>query len=368
MSGGLSYRDAGVDVAAGERAVELMRSAVAGTHRREVLGGIGGFAGLFTLDVARYRRPVLATSTDGVGTKVALAQALDRHDTIGLDLVAMVVDDLVVCGAEPLFLTDYLSCGRLEPDRVAAIVSGVADGCRQAGCALLGGETAEHPGLLAPDAYDLAGAAVGCVEADAVLGPDRVRAGDLLVALASSGVHANGFSLLRALVGVTDLPPAAARERWAVPAPFAPGVTLGEALLTPTRIYAADCLAVAAALPAGLRGWAHITGGGLAANLARVLPAGLQGVVDRSSWVPPSVFGWVAETGPVADAELEQALNMGVGMVGICARNDAAAAVSMLAERQLPAWVCGEVRAAPAQTAPRVTLVGRHPGWRPPAG
>ena len=194
---GMTYRAAGVDIEAGERAVELLRSKVAVATRPEVVGGLGGFAGLFALDLERWRRPLLASSTDGVGTKLLIAQALGRHDTVGIDLVAMVADDLVVCGAEPLFLLDYLSCGRLVPERVAQIVGGVAEGCRRAGCALVGGETAEHPGVLGEDEYDLAGAGVGIVEGDAVLGPDRVREGDVLVAMASSGLHSNGYSLAR---------------------------------------------------------------------------------------------------------------------------------------------------------------------------
>ena len=242
------YRAAGVDVAAGERAVRLMRDSVAATYRPEVVGGLGGFAGLFALDVGRYRRPLLVASTDGVGTKVALARDLGVLHTVGLDLVAMVVDDLVVCGAEPLFLQDYLACGRLDPVRVADIVAGVAEGCRKVGAALLGGETAEHPGLMGVDDFDLAGTAVGVVEADAVLGADRVLPGDTLVALASSGLHSNGFSLVRQVL----------RDSGAkLEEPFPGGRTLGSALLEPTRIYALDCLALAAGIE--VHAFAHVT-------------------------------------------------------------------------------------------------------------
>ena len=269
---GMTYRAAGVDIEAGERAVELLRSKVAVATRPEVVGGLGGFAGLFAVDSARWRRPLLASSTDGVGTKLLIAQALGRHDTVGIDLVAMVADDLVVCGAEPLFLLDYLSCGRLVPERVAQIVGGVAEGCRRAGCALVGGETAEHPGVLGEDEYDLAGAGVGIVEADAVLGPDRVREGDVLVAMASSGLHSNGYSLARKVLlatrgfGLADEVPELGRA-------------LGDELLEPTRIYALDCLALIAGTH--VHALAHITGGGLPGNIARVLPAHA-GCGDRS--------------------------------------------------------------------------------------
>src|SRR5499425_1683721 len=262
---GLGYQAAGVSIEAGDRAVALMREAIARTAGPEVLGGIGGFAGLFDASrLTAYRRPLLATSTDGVGTKVVIAQRLGRYDTVGIDLVAMVVDDLVTCGAEPLFLTDYVVFGTLIPERAAAVVRGVAHGCEQAGCALLGGETAEHPGHLGPDDFDLAGAATGVAEADELLGPDRVRPGDAVVAMASSGLHSNGFSLVRMTLDRAGLaldaePPGLARP-------------LGEELLVPSRIYAQDCLWLAR--QCDVHAYAHITGGGLAANLARVLPPG----------------------------------------------------------------------------------------------
>jgi phosphoribosylformylglycinamidine cyclo-ligase len=265
----------------------------------------------------------------------------------------MVVDDLVVCGAEPLFLTDYLACGQVDPERVAAIVGGVADGCRQAGCALLGGETAEHPGVMRPDDYDLAGAGVGVVDADALLGPDRVRRGDAVVAMTSSGLHANGFSLVRHLLdaarlGLDATPPELGGER------------LGDVLLTPTRIYARDCLALAATVD--VHTLAHVTGGGLAANLARVLPEGVQAVLDRSTWTPPPIFSFLADRGAVPADEMERTFNMGVGMVAVVGAGDADRAISTLADRGVDAWPLGEMRAGTDPTAPAtVSLTGSHP-------
>jgi phosphoribosylformylglycinamidine cyclo-ligase len=316
-----------------------------------VVGDLGGFAGLFDASALRsYRRPLLATSTDGVGTKVAVALRMDRHDTIGIDLVAMVLDDLVVCGAEPLFMTDYVACGRVVPERVAAIVSGVAEGCRQAGAALVGGETAEHPGLMAPDEYDLAGAGTGVVEADELLGPDRVRAGDLVVAMASSGLHSNGYSLVRRVCFEV--------AGWDVDRDVPElGRTLGEELLEPTRVYAKACLAVAGDPDAGVHAMAHVTGGGIAANLQRVLPAGLDVALDRATWAPPPVFGLVGRLGGVPQAELERALNMGVGMLAVVDAEGSAAALAVLEAHGVPAWVAGEVGAGDA--GPR--LVGDHP-------
>ena len=348
--GGASYAAAGVDIEAGDRAVELMKAWVAKASRPEVVGGIGGFAGLFDASaLSAYRRPLLASSTDGVGTKVAIAAAMDRHDTIGHDLVGMVVDDLVVCGAEPLFMTDYIACGRVVPERIASIVKGIAEGCVLAGCALVGGETAEHPGLLGPDEYDVAGAATGVVEADELLGPDRVRAGDVLVAMASSGLHSNGYSLVRHVL----LTPAGAG--WALDREVPElGRVLGDELLEPTRIYALDALALAAGVE--VHAMSHVTGGGLAANLARVLPAHLGATVDRSTWSPAPVFGLVGSVGGVAQLELERTLNMGVGMVAVVPADAADAAVALLAGRGLPAWVAGTV--GPGDGT--VTLTGAH--------
>ncbi|MDQ1643380.1 MAG: phosphoribosylformylglycinamidine cyclo-ligase, partial [Actinomycetota bacterium] len=291
-----SYAAAGVDIEAGDRAVELMKAWVAKTTRPEVVGGIGGFAGLFDASaLSAYRRPLLATSTDGVGTKVAIAARMGIHDTIGHDLVGMVVDDLVVCGAEPLFMTDYIACGRVVPERIAAIVKGIAEGCVLAGCALLGGETAEHPGLLEPDEYDVAGAGTGVVEADRLLGADRVRSGDVLIAMGASGLHSNGYSLVRHVL--------LEGAGWALERPVAElGRTLGEELLEPTRVYAKDCLSLAETVE--VHAFSHVTGGGLAANLARVLPGDLGAVVERASWTPLPIFGVVGSAGAVAESDL----------------------------------------------------------------
>jgi len=334
---GASYADAGVDIEAGDRAVELMKEWVAKTRRPEVLGGIGGFAGLFDASaLCAYRRPLLAASTDGVGTKVVIAQRMDIHDTIGFDLVGMVVDDIVVCGAEPLFMTDYIACGRVVPERVAAIVKGIAQACVAAGCALIGGETAEHPGLLGPDEYDLAGAATGVVEADHLLGRERVRAGDVVVAMASSGLHSNGYSLVRRVF--FDL--AGWELEHDVPEL---GRTLGEELLEPTRIYTLDCLALARSAETDVHAFSHVTGGGLAANLARVLPANVKARLDRATWAPPPVFDLVGTLGAVEPEELERTLNMGVGMVAVVSHDSADAAVRILAGRGMPAWIAGEI-------------------------
>jgi phosphoribosylformylglycinamidine cyclo-ligase len=333
VTGG-SYAAAGVDIGAGDRAVGLMRASIARTARPEVIGGVGGFAGLFDASrLAGMRRPVLATSTDGVGTKVVLASQLGAYGTIGIDLVGMVVDDLVVCGAEPLFMTDYMVFGVLQPDRAAAIVAGIAEGCVQAGCALVGGETAEHPGHFGPDDFDLAGAATGVVEQDGLLGPHRVRAGDVVLALASSGLHSNGFSLVRDIVARAGLRLDAEAGDLGRP--------LGAELLTPTRIYARDCLALAAACD--VHAYAHITGGGLAGNLARVLPPGADAVLDRGSWSPPPVFGLLARHGQVPAAEMEATFNMGVGMAAVVAPGDAGRALDVLAGRGVQAWMLGEI-------------------------
>jgi phosphoribosylformylglycinamidine cyclo-ligase len=353
-----SYAAAGVDVEAGERAVDALRPHAEKAGRPEVLGGIGGFAGLFAPRLGRYHEPVLAASTDGVGTKVAIAQAVEKHDTIGLDLVAMVVDDLVVCGAEPLFLQDYIAVGKVVPEQIATIVSGIAEGCRQAGCALLGGETAEHPGLMAHGAYDLSATGVGIVDADAMLRPERVRPGDVLVAMGSSGLHANGYSLARhVLLDIGRMPLDGHVEEF--------GHTLGEELLTPTRIYARDCLALIA--ETGVRTFAHVTGGGLARNLERVLPPGLEAVVERGTWTPSPVFGLIAGRGRVERAEMDKTFNMGVGMVAVLPPDDVDRALAVLTARHVPSWVLGAVAraggAAPQDATPgsRVHMRGDHP-------
>jgi phosphoribosylformylglycinamidine cyclo-ligase len=345
-----SYASAGVDIDAGDRAVELMKASVARTAGPEVVGGIGDFAGLFDASrLTRMRRPLLATSTDGVGTKVVIARRLGKYDTIGLDLVGMVVDDLVVCGAEPLFMTDYLVFGRVQPERVASIVAGIAEGCVQAGCALVGGETAEHPGHLADDDFDIAGAATGVVDADCLLGADRVLAGDAVIAMASSGLHANGFSLVRRIINQPGT------ELELDSQPVGLSQSLGGELLTPTRIYARDCLALAG--QCAVRAFAHITGGGLAANLARVLPPDADAVLDRGTWRPAPLFALLAEHGDVAADEMERVFNMGVGMVAIIASADSDDALRLLAERDVPAWVIGEI----TDGTGCARLIGQHP-------
>jgi phosphoribosylformylglycinamidine cyclo-ligase len=354
-----TYASAGVDIVAGEQAVAAMKPHTERARRPEVLGAIGGFAGLFKLRMERWREPVLACSTDGVGTKIAVAQAMEVHHTIGIDLVAMVVDDLVVCGAEPLFLQDYIAVGKLVPERIAELARGIADGCVKAGCALLGGETAEHPGLMANDDYDLSATGVGVVEADAILGPENVRPGDAVVAMGSSGLHANGYSLARhVLLTIARIPLEGHVEEF--------GRTLGEQLLEPTRIYAKHCLALIAETE--VRTFAHITGGGLAANLSRVMPRGLVAVLERGSWTPAAEFALIARRGRVERAEMERTFNMGVGMVAVVDPADVDRALAVLTARHVPAWVLGEVRKSrdvvidgATKDSVRVVLRGDHP-------
>ncbi|MBC2877927.1 MULTISPECIES: phosphoribosylformylglycinamidine cyclo-ligase [Streptomyces] len=332
---GASYASAGVDIEAGDRAVELMKEWVKKATRPEVVGGLGGFAGLFDASaLKRYERPLLASATDGVGTKVDIARRMGVYDTIGHDLVGMVVDDLVVCGAEPLFMTDYICVGKVHPERVAAIVKGIAEGCTLAGCALVGGETAEHPGLLGADEFDVAGAGTGVVEADRLLGADRVREGDVVIAMASSGLHSNGYSLVRHVL--LD------RAGWSLDREVPElGRTLGEELLEPTRIYSLDCLALTRTTE--VHAFSHITGGGLANNLARVIPDHLHAEVDRATWTPDPVFTLVGEVGGVERLELEKTLNMGVGMMAVVPAESVDAALTTLADRGVESWVAGEI-------------------------
>ncbi len=345
-----AYAAAGVDIEAGDRAVSLMKAHVARTRRPEVLGGLGGFAGLFDASALKgYRRPVLATSTDGVGTKVAIAQAMDVHDTIGIDLIGMLVDDLVVCGAEPLFVTDYIACGKVVPERIAAIVAGIAAGCEQSGCALVGGETAEHPGLLGEAEYDIAGATTGVVEFDQLLGPDRVRDGDVILAMASSGLHSNGYSLVRRVI---------ADAGWALDRQVADfGRTLGEELLTPTKIYALDALALIRGVE--VHAMSHITGGGLANNLVRVIPDGIAVTIDRSTWAPAPVFQVLQRLGGISRPDQEATLNQGVGMAVVLPARSADAAQQLLIDRGVACWVCGKAESSAGAPA-SVTLVGDH--------
>lgn len=317
-----------------------MKSAVRRTHGPEVLGGVGGFAGLYDASALRaYARPLLAASTDGVGTKVAIAQAIDKHDTVGQDLVGMVVDDIVVVGAKPLFMTDYIACGRVVPERIAEIVGGIARACAATGTALVGGETAEHPGLLGPDDYDIAGAATGVVEADRMLGADRVGAGDVVLALASSGLHANGYSLVRRIAADAGLAYDAAAADF--------GVTWGEALLEPTRLYTTPLLRLIDVLSAGggsgLHALSHVTGGGIAANLARVLPVASWVDVDRSTWSPPAIFRVLADAGRLRLRDTEGTWNLGIGFLAVVDAAVAEAAIRALASDGIPAWQVGVV-------------------------
>ncbi|MBB2977091.1 phosphoribosylformylglycinamidine cyclo-ligase [Microbacterium endophyticum] len=330
------YADAGVDTAAGDLAVELMKSAVRRTHGPEVLGGVGGFAGLFDASALRsYTKPLLASSTDGVGTKVAIAQAVDKHDTIGLDLVGMVVDDIVVVGAKPLFMTDYIACGKVVPERIAAIVSGIAQGCAETGTALVGGETAEHPGLLGAADYDVAGAATGVVEADRMLGADRVRGGDVVLALASSGLHSNGYSLVRHIVTRAGI------SYGDHAADF--GVSWGEALLEPTRLYATPLLQLIDAIGMDVHALSHVTGGGIAANLARILPEQCWVDVDRASWSPAPVFRVLADLGGLDLQDTEGTWNLGIGFLAVVSAEKADAAASFLANVGIATWQVGTV-------------------------
>ncbi|HHB11688.1 MAG TPA: phosphoribosylformylglycinamidine cyclo-ligase, partial [Chromatiales bacterium] len=299
----MDYRSAGVDIEAGSRLVERIRPAVERTRRPEVLGSVGGFGGLFQLPLERYRHPVLVSGTDGVGTKLLLARRFGEHAGIGIDLVAMCANDVLVTGAEPLFFLDYFATGRLEVEQAARVVEGIAAGCREAGCALIGGETAEMPGLYAPGDYDLAGFCVGVVERDALLDGSAVRIGDRLLGLASTGPHANGYSLIRRILDTSGADPDEPLD----------GTTLGEALLTPTRIYVRALLPMVAA--GRIHAMAHITGGGLTDNLPRVLPRDSRARVQREAWRWPAVFRWIQRVGGVEEAEMLRTFNCGIGMV-----------------------------------------------------
>ena len=316
---GLSYGSAGVDIAAGDALVEAIKPLARATARSGVIGGLGGFGALFDLKAAGFADPVLVATTDGVGTKLKVAVETGRHDTVGVDLVAMCVNDLVVQGAEPLFFLDYFAAGRLDVEAARTVIAGIASGCRDAGCALVGGETAEMPGMYAAGDYDLAGFAVGAAERTGLL-PREVRPGDVVLGLASAGVHSNGFSLVRRVVATSGL-------GWGDPAPFGRGETLGEAMMTPTRIYVGAVLGLHRA--GLLKAAAHITGGGLPGNLSRVLPAGTVAVL-RAGWPVPPMFGWLARTGGVPAAEMLRVFNCGIGMALVVAEADVAPATEML--------------------------------------
>ncbi|MDJ0758081.1 MAG: phosphoribosylformylglycinamidine cyclo-ligase [Woeseiaceae bacterium] len=322
----LTYKDAGVDIDAGNALVERIKPLVARTRRPEVLAGIGGFGGLFALPPERYREPVLVSGTDGVGTKLKLAQMLDKHDTIGIDLVAMCVNDVLVQGAEPLFFLDYFASGRLDVDVAAAVVSGIAEGCVQAGAALIGGETAEMPDMYADGDYDLAGFCVGAVERTDMIDGSAIRPGDALIGIASSGPHSNGFSLIRRVIEI------AGDE-------IVCGEPVSQQLLAPTRIYVKPLLELMKRVP--VKGLSHITGGGITENLPRVFPGGLDAVVDTKSWVPGDLFDWLAERGNIETAEMRRTFNCGVGMIVVVDEKDSDRSITLLNEAGENAWHLG---------------------------
>ncbi len=339
---GLTYAQAGVDIDAGNRMVEMIKPLVRATARPGADAEIGGFGGLFDLKPLGFKDPVLVAANDGVGTKVKIAIETGRHDTIGIDLVAMSVNDLVVQGAEPLFFLDYYACGKLEPVAGAAVVAGIAAGCKQAGCALIGGETAEMPGLYQGDDYDLAGFAVGAVERGEILPRGDIAEGDVIIGLASSGVHSNGYSLVRKVVAKSGLP-------WSAPAPFAPAQTLGEAILTPTRIYVKSCLAAIRATKA-VKGLAHLTGGGFLDNIPRVLPKGLGARIDLSAVPVLPVFKWLAREGGIAQSEMLRTFNCGIGMIVIAASKDVTAVAQAFTAAGEKAVIIGSVMRASDET------------------
>ena len=327
----LSYKDAGVDIDAGNALVERIKDAAKSTRRPEVLGGLGGFGALFALPEG-YRQPVLVSGTDGVGTKLRLAMDLGHHDTIGIDLVAMCVNDLLVCGAEPLFFLDYYATGRLNVDTAAAVVNGIAEGCRQSGCALVGGETAEMPGMYSGDDYDLAGFCVGVVERDEIIDGSKVKAGDVLIGLPSSGAHSNGYSLIRKVIEVSGANPS--EERLG-------DQSLADALMQPTRIYVKPLLALVKANL--VHAMAHITGGGLLENIPRVLPEGAKAVIDTASWSRPAVFDWLQQQGNITAREMHRTFNCGVGMVICVAADQVDAAQALLRQHGEEPVVIGRI-------------------------
>ena len=330
-----SYAAAGVDITAGYKAVELMKGHIARTAIPGVLGGIGGFGGLFEPDLTGMAHPVLISGTDGVGTKLKVAQYLDKHDTIGIDCVAMCVNDVVCAGAKPLIFLDYIACGKNIPERIAAIVAGVAEGCVQAGCALVGGETAEHPGVMDPDDYDLAGFTVGAVDKSKILDNAKTAPGDVLLALPSSGVHSNGFSLVRRVFGLDERPEILDRRFDEL------GATLGEALLAPTRIYVKAVLALAEAM--AVKGVSHITGGGFYENIPRSIPEGLAVRIEKAAVKTPPIFGLIQRTGDIPERDMFNTFNMGVGMTVTVAAQDADKAIEVLRENGQEAYVLGVI-------------------------
>ncbi len=328
-----SYKAAGVDVTAGYKAVELMKAHVAKTMTAGVLSGIGGFGGLFELDMTGINKPVLVSGTDGVGTKIKIAFTMDRHNTVGIDCVAMCVNDIICCGAKPQFFLDYIACGKNIPEKIAEIVSGVAEGCVQAGCALIGGETAEHPGLMPEEEYDLAGFSLGVVDKDKILDPSCQKAGDVIIAIKSSGVHSNGFSLIRKVFTVNEQN--LARHQSDI------GTTLGECLLTPTRIYVKAVMALLDAVK--VKSLSHITGGGFYENIPRSLPAGISANIERSAVRVLPIFELIAKTGKIPERDMFNTFNMGVGMTVVVDKNDADKAIAAIKAAGEEAYVLGEL-------------------------
>ncbi|MDD6560543.1 MAG: phosphoribosylformylglycinamidine cyclo-ligase [Lactimicrobium massiliense] len=329
-----SYKDAGVDVTAGYRSVELMKKDVASTAREEVLDTIGGFGGLFAPKVAGMKKPVLVSGTDGVGTKLKIAFLMDKHDTVGIDCVAMCVNDVICAGAEPLFFLDYIACGKNEPEKIATIVKGVANGCKESGCALIGGETAEHPGLMPEDEYDLAGFTVGMVEEEKILDKNSVMAGDVCIGLASSGVHSNGFSLVRKVFGIDN---AAVLDQYRE----ALGAPLGEVLLTPTKLYVRPVLSLLNKVH--VKSIAHITGGGFYENMPRAFGENLSACITKGSWPILPIFDLIQKKGGISEHDMFNTFNMGIGMMVIVAKEDVDAALASLKESNVPAYVIGEM-------------------------
>ncbi len=330
MTNPLTYKDAGVDIDAGNSLVERIKPLVARTSRKEVLAGLGGFGGLFAIPPDRYEEPVLVSGTDGVGTKLKLAQKLHRHDTIGIDLVAMCANDVLVLGAEPLFFLDYFGCGRLDVDTAADVIAGIANGCEQAGAALIGGETAEMPDMYADGEYDLAGFCVGAVDRKDLIDGSTIEAGDIIIGIASSGLHSNGFSLIRRVLEIDDRS-------------LIDGTPVAELLLEPTKIYVRPVLALINEVT--VKGLAHITGGGISENLPRALPEGMHARVDTISWQQAAVFDWLADTGRIAIDEMRRTFNCGVGMTVVLAQDEADTAVKVLTQAGETAWLMGEVLA-----------------------
>ncbi|MBI3773602.1 MAG: phosphoribosylformylglycinamidine cyclo-ligase [Gammaproteobacteria bacterium] len=333
---GLSYRDAGVDIDAGNRLVEAIKPIAKRTRRPGVLAGLGGFGALFELPLDRYRNPVLVSGTDGVGTKLRLAMDIGKHDTIGIDLVAMCANDLVVQGAEPLFFLDYYATGKLDVATAAAVINGIGIGCEQAGCALVGGETAEMPGMYHGEDYDLAGFCVGVVEKDKIIDGSKVQAGDVIIGIASSGPHSNGYSLIRKILQVSG---ARLDQSFA-------GSTLGETLLAPTRIYIKPLLSLLEKVD--VHALAHITGGGLLENIPRVMPEHSEAVIDAHSWARPAIFNWLQDKGQVEDKEMYRTFNCGIGMIVIVSAHDAEKTLTHLRQAGEQAWPIGTIEAATA--------------------